>query len=65
MPSSSLLPLQPPKNAYILIHEPIDTRQKTIKQVKQEVFDAVNAGLPVNQRYLSTSSNDAGNDATE
>jgi 1-acyl-sn-glycerol-3-phosphate acyltransferase len=54
MPPSALLPLAPIRGAYIMVHPPVETQGKSIKEVRKAVEDAVNAGLPSFQQRLAT-----------
>lgn len=51
MPPSSLLPIAPMRSGYIKIHPAIETTGKTTKQIKAEVFEAINSGLPPYQQF--------------
>ena len=53
MPPSALLPLAPIRGAYIMVHPPVETQGKSIKEVRKAVEDAVNAGLPAFQQRLA------------
>lgn len=54
MPTEALLPFSPIRDGFIRIHPPVETKGRTIKDIKQDVFDAVNSGLPEHQRFIGT-----------
>ena len=52
MPPSALLPLAPIRGVYVMIHPAIDTRDKSTKEIRKDVEDAVNSGLPSFQKRI-------------
>ena len=50
MPPSALLPLGRIRGVYLMVHPAIDTKDKTVKEVKELAEAAVNSGLPVFQQ---------------
>ena len=50
MPPTALLPLAPIRGVYVMVHPPISTADKTIKEVREAAEAAVNGGLPVFQQ---------------
>ena len=50
MPPSALMPIAPLRNIYIKIHEPIDTDNKKVSELRAETWEAVNSGLPPYQQ---------------
>eukprot|EP00981_Chlorochromonas_danica_P005231 scaffold1046_cov162-Ochromonas_danica.AAC.61 len=62
MPTSVALPISPIRDAFIKIHPPIEVVGKTVKQIKQQCFEAVNSGLPPYQQF---SAGDSGSHSEE
>lgn len=56
MPPSALLPLAPIRGVFVMIHPPIDTAGRSIKEIRKAAEDACNSGLPVFQQRLPESS---------
>ena len=50
MPPSALMPIAPLRNIYIKIHEPIETDDKSVTELRAETWEAINSSLPPYQQ---------------
>lgn len=55
MPKQAILPIAPLRHAYIKIHPPIETANRTISEIRSQCHEAVNFGLPPYQQHQKTS----------